>query len=150
MASSSSATLTGTSKKDATMRIWAIFAVALAILSIVSASALAQAPSVCNCAGYAGPGGPCYRGPGGACYGGPGGPADRGPGGSAYDGPGGPTVALAAHVTEDQAGHVTIGWAEAIAALPFASNRRQKIRSRKSRERAPVLHLDYLSAFISD
>jgi len=47
-------------------------------------------PDVCNCKGYAGPGGPCYSGPGGPAYDGPGGPAYAGPGGPCYDGPGGP------------------------------------------------------------
>ena len=46
--------------------------------------------SICNCKGYAGPGGPCYNGPGGAAYDGPGGPAYRGAGGACYAGPGGP------------------------------------------------------------
>ncbi len=46
--------------------------------------------SVCQCKGYAGPGGPCYAGPGGQAYAGPGGPAYDGPGGPCYDGPGGP------------------------------------------------------------
>lgn len=50
-----------------------------------------QVPNnVCNCKGYAGPGGPCYAGPGGPAYDGPGGPAYSGPGGACYDGPGGP------------------------------------------------------------
>lgn len=48
------------------------------------------ANDVCNCKGYAGPGGPCYDGPGGAAYDGPGGPAYSGPGGPCYSGPGGP------------------------------------------------------------
>lgn len=51
---------------------------------------VAAANSICNCKGYAGPGGPCYAGPGGPAYDGPGGPAYRGPGGACYDGPGGP------------------------------------------------------------
>jgi hypothetical protein len=49
----------------------------------------ATAASICNCKGYAGPGGPCYAGPGGPAYDGPGGPAFRGPGGACYAGPGG-------------------------------------------------------------
>jgi hypothetical protein len=48
------------------------------------------APKICNCQGYAGPGGPCYAGPGGPAYNGPGGPAYDGPGGPCYKGPGGP------------------------------------------------------------
>ena len=48
-------------------------------------------PSICDCKGYSGPGGPCYSGPGGPAYDGPGGPAYRGPGGACYAGPGGPT-----------------------------------------------------------
>jgi len=50
----------------------------------------ATANSICNCKGYAGPGGPCYAGPGGPAYDGPGGPAYRGPGGACYSGAGGP------------------------------------------------------------
>ena len=51
-----------------------------------------RAPSgdICNCRGYAGPGGPCYSGPGGPAYDGPGGPAYAGAGGPCYRGPGGP------------------------------------------------------------
>lgn len=54
---------------------------------------LVDSPSmqnICNCKGYAGPGGPCYAGPGGAAYNGPGGPAYDGPGGACYSGAGGP------------------------------------------------------------
>jgi len=49
----------------------------------------ASAQDVCNCKGYAGPGGPCYAGPGGRAYNGPGGPTYDGPGGACYRGPGG-------------------------------------------------------------
>ncbi len=55
-----------------------------------SVSAGTALPSICNCKGYAGPGGPCYSGAGGPAYDGPGGPAYRGPGGVCYAGPGGP------------------------------------------------------------
>lgn len=55
----------------------------------VPTRAPATSKNVCNCKGYAGPGGPCYSGPGGPAYDGPGGPAFRGPGGPCYDGPGG-------------------------------------------------------------
>lgn len=50
----------------------------------------ASAADVCNCKGYAGPGGQEYSGPGGPAYDGPGGPRYSGPGGPAYNGPGGP------------------------------------------------------------
>jgi hypothetical protein len=50
---------------------------------------LALASDVCNCKGYAGPGGPGYSGPGGPAYDGPGGPCYSGPGGPCYSGPGG-------------------------------------------------------------
>src|SRR5476651_1508714 len=53
------------------------------VLLISPATAFAQ------CAGYSGPGGPCYTGPGGGLYTGPGGGAYTGPGGGAYTGPGG-------------------------------------------------------------
>ena len=52
-------------------------------------SQVAYAQDVCNCKGYAGPGGPCYDGPGGPAYKGPGGPAYAGAGGPCYAGPGG-------------------------------------------------------------
>lgn len=41
----------------------------------------ALADDICNCKGYAGPGGPCYAGLGGPAYAGLGGPAYAGPGG---------------------------------------------------------------------
>lgn len=46
-------------------------------------------PSVCNCIGYSGVGGPCYSGVGGAAYDGVGGPAYAGVGGPCYAGVGG-------------------------------------------------------------
>ena len=60
------------------------------VLALAAFFQLAHAGDVCNCKGYAGPGGPCYDGPGGAAYKGPGGPAYAGPGGPCYPGPGGP------------------------------------------------------------
>lgn len=75
------------------MRLVRPVIVALALLTGVPASAQyrTEVPNnVCNCKGYAGPGGPCYDGPGGPAYDGPGGPAYSGPGGPCYDGPGGP------------------------------------------------------------
>ena len=56
-------------------------------ISINSASA--NCPSVCNCIGYDGIGGPCYDGIGGPAYDGIGGPAYDGIGGPCYDGIGG-------------------------------------------------------------
>ena len=61
----------------------------VSVVSYVPMQAEAQPNNVCNCKGYAGPGGPCYAGPGGPAYDGPGGPAYSGPGGPCYAGPGG-------------------------------------------------------------
>ena len=67
-----------------------VSSVPTASMVVGSQQRTAASNSICNCKGYAGPGGPCYAGPGGAAYDGPGGPAYRGPGGACYDGPGGP------------------------------------------------------------
>lgn len=69
------------------MKALSMLAVVLLLVGHVDS---ASSKDVCNCKGYAGPGGPCYAGPGGDAYDGPGGPAYRGPGGACYDGPGGP------------------------------------------------------------
>ena len=45
----------------------------LLALLLISISFSVSARDVCNCVGYAGPGGPCYSGPGGPAYDGPGG-----------------------------------------------------------------------------
>ena len=68
----------------------------LIALALATWASSAMARDICNCKGYAGPGGPCYSGPGGPAYNGPGGPAyagpggpcSRSPGGERYDGPG--------------------------------------------------------------
>ena len=56
----------------------------LAVMGLASTAFASSvfASDVCNCKGYAGPGGPCYSGPGGQCYSGPGGPCYSGPGGT--------------------------------------------------------------------
>ena len=67
-----------------------VVAVGVLSLAALSFSSTTLARDVCNCKGYAGPGGPCYTGPGGGAYAGPGGPAYSGPGGPCYAGPSGP------------------------------------------------------------
>lgn len=59
----------------------------LITLALVTCASSALARDICNCKGYAGPGGPCYSGPGGPAYNGPGGPAYAGPGGTGDDCP---------------------------------------------------------------
>ena len=54
----------------------------LPLLLVLVWSASAIAGDICNCKGYAGPGGPCYAGPGGPAHDGPGGPTYAGPGGA--------------------------------------------------------------------